>query len=246
VAYLEKGTDLTKHGHSGKPHSTYVFMEKGMIFYCKPGKRETTGESLSLAKLKKIHKGKVSDVMKRSTANRLDEGVCLTLVGAERELNLQFDSVAERDAFAEAVRVAFQTLTKKTPSKPSAPKPPSRPTDAATKEQGNNAGNNAPSDAGNNNAAEAAEQRQELGEAAEQRQELGEAATQKQELADEGKAETMDNANAANANDDNPRDVAQDSVAAKDEDQNEKEEDGGLQRVVSEDSQGESVVWHGS
>lgn len=114
------GSTLLKHGASGKPHERVVFVTASLVlYYLEPSKRNKPDPkasiNLSLFSIPKVTvvKGKTTANFKRSTAAKVDDARCFSIIAKERELDLECKSVDERDAWFAAIKYLLHIAQQK-------------------------------------------------------------------------------------------------------------------------------------
>jgi len=109
------GFEAVKHGRRGWPHERLVWLdttgaelclrwgrvEHGLVF------AEQSPNVLRLGEVRAVQAGRGTDVLRRSGAARR-EGLYLSIVGAERSLDLEVGSQEERDELVAGARRMFE------------------------------------------------------------------------------------------------------------------------------------------
>ncbi|KAL0236676.1 hypothetical protein PCE1_000074 [Barthelona sp. PCE] len=99
-ALLLSGGQFIKHGRRGRPHPRYVVLGDDMatVFWRDP-KKSKFKNSMHIAEITDVVPGKQTAVFERSD---VEPGLCFSLVGIDRTLDLQCETIDERDMWVGA------------------------------------------------------------------------------------------------------------------------------------------------
>jgi hypothetical protein len=108
---LDRGGVLIKHGRTGKPHPRLVFLSGSSLYWSEPEARVASDKrALPLMGVEAVLEGKLTDVLKRTTAAGADAECCFSLRDKARTLDLQAKDRAERDQWVAALRLVMRAM----------------------------------------------------------------------------------------------------------------------------------------
>jgi hypothetical protein len=100
-ASVKTGITLKKHGRSGKPKAKRIYLTDDSLQVCWGKSTRTQLRCLHTDEIRSVEPGKHTEVLLRKDVRDVQDDVCFSLVADDRTLDLQCDSVSQRDALVE-------------------------------------------------------------------------------------------------------------------------------------------------
>ena len=100
-ASFKAGITLKKHGRSGKPKAKRIYLTDDSLQVCWGKSTRTQLRCLHTDEIRSVEPGKHTEVLLRKDVRDVQDDVCFSLVADDRTLDLQCDSVSQRDALVE-------------------------------------------------------------------------------------------------------------------------------------------------